>query len=252
MPRCHSKGLTLLCLSLIGLSGSAGASQSDDDPRFVGHFSAEQLSHITPVGWRPLIFPSIANKTAYFLTRDRDRTVVQAVSHASASAYFKKVSIDPQRYPILRWSWKIQNTLAGGDIRSREGDDYAARIYVAFDYDPARLTGLERVKYKLYLLLHDEPPPLAVINYVWGNQAAPGTMVSNAYSSRVKMIVLRSGAAQLRHWLTEERDIYQDYQAAFGEKPGKITGIAIMTDTDNTGESATAWYGDIGFHRPKR
>lgn len=71
--------------------------------------------------------------------------------------------------------------------------------------------------------------------------------MSNAYSERVKMIVIQSGGGNVRQWLVEKRNIFEDYKQAFGEEPGNVSGIAIMTDTDNTGESATAWYGDISF-----
>lgn len=206
------------------------------------------LSDLTPPGWHSLDFDSIENKTAYFLVRDQDRTVVQAISHASASGYFKKITGSPIIYPILRWRWKVEHVLTKGNVMSKEGDDYSARIYVSFDYDPDRLTGWESLKYAFYTLIYDTPPPLAVINYVWGNHAPIGTIVSNAYSDRVKMIVVQTGQEKTKKWLLEERNIYEDYKKAFGEEPGNISGIAIMTDTDNTGESATAYYGDISLH----
>ena len=237
----------LLLMVGIALPVPAKETGTDVDTVHVGLFSKTDLSDITPPGWYALEFPSIENKTAYFLTRQQDTTVVQAVSHASASAYFKEVDISPRHLPILKWRWKIENVLHKSNIMSKQGDDYPARIYVSFEYDPQRLSGMERVKYKLYNLTHDRPAPLAVINYVWGNGTAIDTIVSNAYSDRVKMIVVQNDAALSKRWLTQQRNIYQDYIKAFGEEPGRITGIAIMTDTDNTGESVTAYYGDISF-----
>lgn len=213
----------------------------------VGLFSKEDIASITPTGWQPLHFASIEQKTAYFLDRDNDAVVVKAVSNASASGFYNKVDINPQDFPVLSWSWKVKNILQKGDVTIKEGDDYAARIYISFYYDPERLRGTERIKYRLYTLLHDEPPPLAVINYIWANKASVGTFVDNAYSPRVKMIVVESGEKNLNQWQTVTRNIYADYKKAFGEPPGKITAVAIMTDTDNTGESATSWYGDIQF-----
>ncbi|MDH5651189.1 MAG: DUF3047 domain-containing protein [Gammaproteobacteria bacterium] len=199
-------------------------------------------------------FPGIENHTAYFLLQDNklNHSVVKAVSHNAASGLYRKVNIDPAQYPSLEWRWKISNILKKGDVYTKQGDDYAARIYVSFHYDANRLTGMEKVKYRLYRMLRNEPPPLAVINYIWANKAKPGTVVDNAYSPRVKMIVIDSGNNNTNKWRYVRRNVYQDYLKVFGEKPGNITGVAIMTDTDNTGESATAWYGDISLAKSNR
>ena len=241
--------LMYLAVFLPCTSNAAGTVNNIPDMLKVADFSSMVQSDITPSGWHPLNFESIENKTAYFLIRQQNITVVQAVSHASASGFIKKVNISSTIYPVIKWRWKIDDVLNKGDIMTKEGDDYSARIYVSFDYDPHRLTGIESLKYKLYKLVHDESPPLAVINYVWGNHAHVGTTVNNAYSDRVKMIVIQSGKKRTKQWVHEERNILEDYRRVFGEDPGNITGIAIMTDTDNTGESATAWYGDISFHK---
>ena len=238
--------LTLFYLLLLQYK-PAGADTADYIQ--IASFSTMSVTDITPPGWQPLVFDSIEAKTAYFLTRAEDRTVVQAVSHGSASAYFKKLDLLPSVWPIIKWQWRISHVLNKGNVLSREGDDYPARIYISFAYDPNRLSGTDRLKYKLYSLLHSEPPPLAVLNYIWDNHSPVGTIVSNAYSNRVKMIVVESGNDHAGRWRLEQRSLLEDYKKAFGETPGKITGIAIMTDTDNTGESATAWYGDISLHK---
>ncbi|MDH5712221.1 MAG: DUF3047 domain-containing protein [Gammaproteobacteria bacterium] len=205
------------------------------------------VTNITPPGWKPLLFGNIDRHTAYFLTRQNNKTVVQAVSHASASGYYLKTDISPQNQPFINWQWKINRILNKGDVTSKDGDDYPARLYISFDYDKSKLEGGERLKYNIYSLLYDTPPPLAVINYIWDNHTPINTIVNNAYSNRVKMIVVQSGKQNVGRWVAEKRNIIQDYIDAFGEVPGNISAIAIMTDTDNTGESATAWYGDIFF-----
>jgi hypothetical protein len=63
------------------------------------------------------------------------------------------------------------------------------------------------------------------------------------------MIVVESGSTKLKTWITEERNVYEDYKRVFGEEPPLISGVAIMTATDNTGESAEAYYGDMVFKR---
>lgn len=239
--------ISILICSLFSLS-FAGISEPNNEID-IGQFSGMSQSDITPLGWRPLVFGNIENHTAYFLTKQNERTVVQAVSNGGASGFYKQTNISPKDFPMINWQWKVANILESADLSKKEGDDYPARIYISFYYDPERLEGMESVKYKLYSLLHDEPPPLAVINYIWDNKTKPDTIVSNAYSERVKMIVIQSGTSNLGKWLSEKRNIIDDYRRAFGEEPGNITGIAIMTDTDNTGESATAWYGDISLSR---
>lgn len=127
----------------------------------------------------------------------------------------------------------------------KKGDDYPARIYVTFDYDPSRLSLGSRIKYKALRVLGYKDIPLRALNYIWANRAPVGTMVDNPYTKWVTMIAVQSGAEQANTWHLEMRNLYEDYKAAFGEEPGAITGIAVMTDTDNTGESAMAYYGDI-------
>jgi hypothetical protein len=72
-------------------------------------------------------------------------------------------------------------------------------------------------------------------------------MAANAYTDRAMMFVVQAGGEKLQQWVLQERNVYEDYKKAFGEEPTMITGVAIMTDTDNTRESAVAWYGDIVF-----
>ena len=90
-----------------------------------------------------------------------------------------------------------------------------------------------------------EPPPFATLMYVWGNQRPAGTVIVNSRTDRIRKLVLESGPARLGRWLDYERDIRADYEKAFGEAPGALVGIAIMTDTDNTRQETRAWYGPV-------
>lgn len=154
-----------------------------------------------------------------------------------------------EEYPWLQWRWKIAHLLEKGDVHSQQGDDYPARLYITFAYDPTRLSIFQKLKYEAVKLLYGDYPPLAAINYIWDGRTPAGTIVPNAYTDRVRMIVVESGSARLNQWVTETRNLYEDYRQAFGEEPPPISGVAIMTDTDNTGESATAHYGDIVFKK---
>jgi hypothetical protein len=215
----------------------------------VGKFSAAAVGQALPDGWKPLIFKKIEKHTTYTLVKDNGIVVIRAVAEASASGLTREIKINSKEYPIVQWRWKVDNILKKGDVHKKEGDDYPARIYITFEYDPSKLSFFEKAKYKTIKLWYGQYPPLAAINYIWESKAPAGTMVPNPYTDRVMMFVVESGADKLNQWVVEERNIYEDYKKAFGEEPPMISGVAIMTDTDNTGESATAYYGDILFKK---
>jgi hypothetical protein len=214
-----------------------------------GKFSAATVGNALPDGWKPLAFKKIERHTTYALVKDDNTVVVKAVAGASASGLTREIKINPKEYPVVEWRWKITDILKKGDVHRKEGDDYPARIYITFEFDARKLGFFERVKYEAVKILYGQYPPLGAINYIWENKAPIGTIVPNPYTDRVMMFVVESGSAKLNQWVNEERNVYEDYKKAFGEEPPMISGIAIMTDTDNTGESATAYYGDILFKK---
>ena len=195
-----------------------------------------------------LTFKKIERHTQYDVIKDQAISVVRAVSEAGASGLTKAVTIDPREYPIVRWRWKIENVLNKSDVSRKEGDDYPARLYITFAYEPDRVSFGKKLKYKAGQALFGDIP-IAALNYIWDSKSPVGTVVDNAFTSFAKMIVVESGARRIGSWIEEERNVYQDYLSAFGEEPPAINGIAIMTDTDNTKERAVAYYGDIEFVR---
>lgn len=217
------------------------------DPLVVGHFSTLSDGDPLPDGWEPMTFDDIDSHTRYIAVQDGDAGAIRADSRASASGLIRKIEIDPAAYPIIQWRWKAANVLEAGDVRKKSGDDYPARIYITFAYDPDRVGFFRKARYEAVRLAYGEYPPLGAINYIWASHAPVGTSVPNPYTDQVRMIVTRSGSKHLGTWVTERRNIVEDYRRAFGEDPPKISGVAVMTDTDNTGESATAFYGDIVF-----
>jgi hypothetical protein len=120
-------------------------------------------------------------------------------------------------------------------VTQKKGDDYPARIYITFEYDPDKLSFFEKTKYQAARLIYGQYPPHAAINYIWESKAPRETIVPNPYTDRVKMIVVESGDEYAGVWREEQRNIYEDYKKAFGEEPPMISGVAIMTDSDNTG-----------------
>jgi len=211
----------------------------------VGTFSTATTDAVFPEGWEPLKLGGSERKTSYSLVKEDGVLVARADSTNAASAMFYPIEIDLKKTPIVEWRWKINNILKKGDALRRDGDDYPARFYIFFDYDASRLSWFERIGYESYYQLYGNYPPLAALNYLWANKLPVGTLVPNIYSDRVQMFAVRSGTENLGQWATQQRNIYKDYVRAFGKEPPKILGIAFMTDTDNTGETATAYYGDI-------
>lgn len=217
----------------------------------VGTFSAATEGAVLPDGWQRLTFKKIERQTHYEVVKDQSVAVVRAVSDAGASGLTKAVTIDPREYPIVRWRWKIENILQRSDVTRKDGDDYPARLYITFAYEPDKVSVGKKLKYKVGQALFGDIP-IGALNYIWDSKSPVGTVVDNAFTSFAKMIVVESGAARAGSWVEEERNVYEDYRSAFGEDPPAINGVAIMTDTDNTNERAVAYYGDIRFsHAPK-
>lgn len=183
----------------------------------VGNFSTEGLS-----GWDAKSFKGF---TQYQLVRENNRTVVRAISHNAASGLVKKVSFDPGKHRYLRWSWKVDHTIPKGDEKTKAGDDYAARVYIVF---PGRYFW-----------------QMKAINYIWANKLAKGSSAPSVYAGESRMVAVESGNSKTGQWISEERDLLTDYRMLFGTDPPEAEAIAIMTDTDNTGGVAEAWYGNI-------
>ena len=238
--------LSLIAGILILLSSSDALSQAVIE---VGKFSAATAGDKYPSDWKPLTFKKIEKQTSYTLVKDEGKVVIKAVAKASASGLIREIKINPKEYPIVQWRWKVTNILKKGNVKQNDGDDYPARIYITFKYDPSKLSFPERAKYETVKVLYGQYPPHGAINYIWESKAPQGTIVPNPYTDRVKMIVVKSGGARLNQWVNEKRNLFEDYKKAFGEESPPVSGVAIMTDTDNTGESATAYYGDILFKK---
>ena len=168
---------------------------------------------------------SFEGETRYSVVTDGDGHVLQAQSEASASGLVYEIDFDPVEHPILSWRWKITGTVKKGNENTKAGDDYAARIYVIFP--------------------HWFFPKTRTLNYIWANHLPENEILPNAYTGNAMMLAASSGEARAGEWVEVRRNLIADYRRAFGEDPPEAGAIAIMTDTDNTGEKAMAWYDDI-------
>ena len=236
----------------LGLFFAASASTEDSSIVLeVGRFSGSRPGSALADGWKPLTFKKVPKATVYELVTDGSAVVVKATSDAGASGLTKEVKIDPSVFPVVHWRWKVENLLTRSDVTRKSGDDYPARLYITFEYDPEKVNLGRKLKYKAGRALFGDIP-IAALNYIWDSKTPVGTVVDNAYTDFAKMIVVETGAAKVGVWVEESRNVYRDYKQAFGEDPPMINGIAIMTDTDNTKERAIAYYGDIWFVREGR
>jgi hypothetical protein len=157
----------------------------------------------------------------------------------------RKLRIDPAELGNVRFSWKVPELIADADIATRDADDSPVRVILAFEGDRSRLSPKNAMLSELALALTGEEMPYATLMYVWCNKREPGSVITSARTDRVRTIVVESGPKKLDRWLDYERDIRADFERAFGEAPGALIGIAIMTDSDNTRSTARAWYGPV-------
>jgi len=214
--------MRLIALLTLTLLLSPGALRSE--PRIdIARFSQGDLA-----GWQERSF---RGHTDYRLVRIEGSTVLQARSAASASGLYRQVEVDLTQTPVLHWSWKTDTLLQGNDEHTRAGDDYPARIYVVFSGGAF----FWRTR---------------AINYVWSSHQPQGSQWPNAFTGNARMIAVSAGKQGLGEWQHLQRDVRADYRRLFGSDPGRVDAVAIMTDTDNTGQRATAWYGDIWFSAP--
>ncbi len=236
--------LTRIALSL-GIAATAAASGADDA---ITPFSSAAPGVQLPAGWRPVMLPRL-KPTALTLVADEGRTVLRARAEAAAGTAGYATRVEMGNRPLLMWRWKIDRVVAGADTNTKPGDDYAARVYVFFDVPASRLSLVDRARMKLAKAIYGVDIPAASICYVWDNRLPMGASRWSPYSDHVRTIVLRSGNAEAGNWVSETRDLDGDFQAAFGAgRPGPtpaLTGLAVGNDTDQTKETATAWFGDF-------
>lgn len=243
--------LSVWIVLFLGLSlpqASALPAGGEELLRLIGNHRGENG---WPEGWRELTFQKIPAHTDYSLIEEEGRLVIRAISRSAASGLYRPVDLDPKVFSLLSWCWKIERIISKGDETRKERDDYAARIYVTFKYEPEKATLWERTKFGLIKAVYGEYPPKGAINYIWANRLPKGEAIPNVYTDRAQMVAVESGEERVGEWVCEEQNLYSDYQRLFGEEPPAISGVAVMTDTDNTGEEAVAYYSDLVLRTAK-
>jgi hypothetical protein len=152
----------------------------------------------------------------------------------------------------LQWQWRVERFASATDLRTKAGDDTAVKVCALFDHALERVPFVERQLLRLARARSGEDLPAATLCYVWDTSLPAGTMIDNAYSRRVRYLVLRSGEAAPTPWQPESRDLAADFLRAFGDEATeapRLRAIAVGADTDNTGSQALAFVRGLQ-HRP--
>ena len=194
--------------------------------------------------WKPLLFPKIPRHTVYTIESEDERHYLKAESNASSSGLIYGGEFDVYRYPNIRWRWKVDNVYSGEDVNRvnrKQGDDYPIRVYIIFKYEPEHARPLEKITYGVAKRRYGEYPPHSALNYVWASNINSEAIMTNPYSDRSKMIFLQMGGERTGQWVEENLNIIVDYQRAFGEKPPTTASLAIMNDSDDTGQSSVSY-----------
>ena len=194
--------------------------------------------------WETVVLPGKL-RTAFRLENHQGRPSLRAEAERSASMLRQKLQIAPEQLHRLVFEWQVQDLIANADMRERDSEDSPVRLMLAFDGDRSKFSAKNAMLSDLTLALTGEEMPYATLMYVWSNQLPVESVIVNPRTDRVRKIVLESGPERLKQWRRYERQIRADFEKAFGEPPGALLGLAIMTDSDNTQGQARAWYGTI-------
>jgi hypothetical protein len=238
-------------VSALALAFVAGCAALPDDLGlpYVSNFSKSAPGEELPQGWQKWTLSKFKKPTKYQLVALDGKTVVKASADDSASGLIHPLNVDARTYPLLSWRWMVTDLIAKADNSRKRSEDSPVRVVVTFEGNLEQLSLTDRVFFDNVRLVTGQQMPYATLMYIWENRAKRNSVIPNPHTSRVKMIVAESGRDKVGGWQEVTRNVYEDYRRAFGEEPGAISAIAIMTDTDNTGANVHAYYGDIVFRR---
>jgi hypothetical protein len=232
---CLAAGLAVVVLAGCAVTPGAPAAASPPDAALAAGFGPD---------WQGVPLPG-KRHTRYQAASEAGRSCLHASADRSASMWRRKVHVAPADLGQLRFSWKVPGLIPEADLSDRDAEDAPARIVLAFDGDHNRLGMRDRMLFELAETLTGERPPYATLMYVWDNRAPVDSVIHAARTDRVRKLVLESGPSRLSRWLDYQRDIAADFRRLYGEEPGTLIGVAVMTDADNTQSRSEAFYGPI-------
>jgi len=208
------------------------------------HGAANPLVLSVLSDWQHQTFPG-KQASVYQNVLHDGRPALLAGADSSASMLRHKLYVPPAELTHLQFSWKVPALIANADMGLRDADDSPVRVVLVFEGDRSKFSMKNAMLSELAQTMTGEPMPYATLMYAWCNTRAPGTVIINPRTDRIRKLVVESGEGRLNQWLDYRRDIAADFEAAFGEAPGALVGIGLMTDSDNTRSKTKAWYGPI-------
>ena len=240
-----------MAIVVAGLVAGCAAPNKVADVRFAplerNSWDSAAISH-----WEGMQFPN-KESTRYTLDKQAPvdaqglRSALRAQANSSASMLRTSLNISPEDLKRVHFSWLVPALISEADMATRQGDDSPVRLVLAFEGDRGNFSAKDAALNELTRLVTGKEMPYATLMYVWCNKRPVGSIIHNARTERIRKIVIESGPQGLKQWRNYERDIRADFEAAFGEAPGKLVGIGIMTDSDNTHSQTQAWYGKISL-----
>lgn len=199
-------------------------------------------------GWRVAGLPQQAMPlTRYSADKLDERSALRIDARASYGNLVHDITI-PSAARTLQWSWRVERANPAADLRIKAGDDAAAKVCLSFDMALEQVPFFERQLLRLARSRSAEALPAATLCYVWAAREPVGTLLDNAYTRRVRMIVLRSGDSASGSWADERRDIGADFRRAFGDESAALpplSAVIVSGDADNTGASSLAFVSDL-------
>jgi|SRR5882672_9199540 len=243
---CRLRPIAVLGCVVVLAAGCATAPDRPPDavvlPQ-VTPFSANPPGDELPRNWYPWRLSKFKNPSHYQLVNEAGGIVIKANARASASGLIHFLDVDPHATPLLNWRWKLM------DLNPSEtsADDSPVRIVVSFSGDLDKLSFSDRLFYDNFRLYAGQQLPYAALMYVWGSRTPREGIVPNRYTSRIKILAVESGRDKLGTWQVVTRNVLEDFKRAFGEEPGSIISVGILTETDDAEHPMEAYYGDIVF-----
>jgi hypothetical protein len=210
--------LKALAVSFLFLPAATGAAQ---DRLVIADFSTGVDNVGLPKGWQ---LKERSGKADFSVVKDGDLNAVRFRSANTSFSLEKEANVNLKQFPVLTWKWKVTKLPAGGDFRRSKTDDQAAQLFLAFSKTRA-------------------------IVYIWDTTAPQGTAGNAAapFFMSIKAVVIRSGAADMGKWVTEVRNVYDDYKKLFGEEPASVVGVRLQINSQHTNTSAESYFADVVF-----
>ncbi len=230
--------LIIICLILVETSISADRSEV---------FFREDFNTLT--NWREFNFVLIKRHTKYSTITEGTEQYLKAESDASASGLIFAKTYNIYKYPKARWRWKVDNVYAKGDVTKKAGDDYPVRIVFMFKYDPAGSSIGKRIRYEIVKAIYGFYPPETGLIYIWANKKSETGIVTSSYAPEEKIVIMEQGDEKTGKWIDEEVNVLEDYRKAFGTEPPVEAGLAVMNDSDDTGEKSVSFMDYIEIYR---